>query len=115
MLFFKSITIRYRTLSIGKRKIKDVTTKFKNVESIALLESQLTENCGCSNCQRLVASIKEKLADYSNNRKIKMLTLAQDEWTIQKTVEFLNVKEHAVNQAKKLKKKKVFSNPFQLL
>ena len=27
-----------RTLSIGKRKVKDVTTKFKNVVSIALSE-----------------------------------------------------------------------------
>ena len=31
-----------RRLSIGKRKIKDVITKFKNVVSIALLEPQLT-------------------------------------------------------------------------
>ena len=41
-----------RTLSIGKMKIKDVKTKFKNVVSMALSEPQLTENSDCSNCQR---------------------------------------------------------------
>ena len=41
-----------KALSIGKRKIKDVTTKFKNVVSMALSEPQLTENSDCSNCQR---------------------------------------------------------------
>ena len=48
-----------RPLSIGKKKIKDVTTKFKNIVSTALLEPQLTENSDCSNCQRFVDSIKE--------------------------------------------------------
>ena len=48
-----------RTLTIGKRKIKDVTTKFKNLVSIALSEPQLTKNSDCNNCQRLVDSIKE--------------------------------------------------------
>ena len=64
-----------RVLSIGKRKMKDVTTKFKNVVSIVLSEPQLTENNDCSNCQRLVDSIKEKITDRSNKRKIQMLTL----------------------------------------
>ena len=35
-----------------------------------------------------------------------MLTLSLEDWTIQKTVEFFNVSEHAVKQARKLKKKK---------
>ena len=64
-----------RVLSIGKRKMKDVTTKFKNIVSIVLSEPQLTENNDCSNCQRLVDSIKEKITDCSNERKIQMLTL----------------------------------------
>ena len=59
-----------RVLSIGKRKIKDITKKFKNVVSIALLELQFTENRDCSNCQRLVDSLKEIRADFSNERKI---------------------------------------------
>ena len=78
-----------RTLSIGKRKIKDVTTKFKIVVSIAILEPQLTENSDCSNCQRLVGSIKEELTYCSNSRKMQMFTLAPEGWTIQKTVDFL--------------------------
>ena len=97
-----------RTLSIGKRKIKDVITKFKNVVSIVLLELQLTENSDCSNCQRLVDSIKEKLTDCSNETKIQMLTLAPEDWTIQKAREFFDVSEHAVKQARKLKKEKGF-------
>ena len=95
-----------RTLTIGKRKIKDVTTKFKNFVSIALSELQLTENSDCSNCQRLVDSIKEKLTGCSRERKIQMFTLAPEDWTIQKVVEFFKVCEHAVKQARKLKKEK---------
>ena len=46
------------------------TKKFKNVVSIALLEPQFNENRDCSNCQRLVDSLKEILTDCSNERKI---------------------------------------------
>ena len=35
-----------------------------------------------------------------------MLTLAPEDWTIQKTVQFFNVSEHALKQARKLKKEK---------
>ena len=69
-------------------------------------EPQLTEKSDCTNCQRLVDSIKEKLTDCSNYRKMKMLTLAPKDWTIQKTMEFFNVSEHTVKQARKLKKEK---------
>ena len=73
-----------RTLSIGKRNIKDVTIKFKNVLFIVLLEHKLTENSDCSNCQRSVDSIKEKITHCSNKRKIQILTLAPEHWTVQK-------------------------------
>ena len=63
--------------TIGKSKINDVTTKFKNVVSIALSEPQLNENSNCSNCQRLVDSIKEKPTDCSSERKYKYLLLLQ--------------------------------------
>ena len=63
--------------SIGKRKIKDDTIKFKSVVSMALSEPQLTKNSDCRNCQRLVVSIKEKVTDCSNERKVQVLTLAQ--------------------------------------
>ena len=68
-----------RALSIGKKKIKYVTTKFKNVVSTALSKPQLNKNSNCSNCQRLVDSIKEKLTDCSNERKTQMLTLVPEE------------------------------------
>ena len=37
-----------------------------------------------------------------------MLTLTQEDWTIQKTVEFFNDSEYVVKQARKLKEKKEF-------
>ena len=98
-----------RTLSIGKRKIKDVTKKFKNVVSIALSEPQLTENSDCSNCQRLVDSIKEKLTDCSNERKIKNTNAYSCSRRLDNTknsAKFFNVSEHAVKQVRKLKKEK---------
>ena len=57
------------------KKTKDITTKFKKVVSIALSDPQLTENGDCSNCQRLLHLVKEKIKNYSNGTKIQMLTL----------------------------------------
>ena len=42
----------------------------------------------------------------SNERKIEILALAPEDWTMQKTVEFFNVSEHAVKQARNPKKEK---------
>ena len=61
---------------------------FKNVLSVALSEPQLTENTDCSNCQRLVDAIKEKLTGCSNQRKIQMLTLAPEDWQSKKQSSF---------------------------
>ena len=99
--------------TIGKRKINDVTMKFKNVVSITLSEPQLNENSNCSNCQRLVDSIKEKLTDCSSERKIQILLLQKIGQS--NKLEFFNVTEHAVKQDRKLKQKTDFRNPFQLL
>ena len=42
-----------------------------------------------------------------------MLTLAPEDWAIPKTVGFFNVSEHAVNQARNLKKEKgILETPF---
>ena len=57
------------------KKTKDITTKFKKVVSIELSEPQLAENGDCSNCQRLVNSVKEKFKNCSNGREIPMFTL----------------------------------------
>ena len=74
--------------------------------SVALEEPQLTENNDCNNCLKLVNSIKEKLTDCSKEKKVQMLTLVPDDWTIQKTVDFFSVSQHVVKQARKLKKEK---------
>ena len=84
--------------------------------SVALEEPQLTENNDCNNCLKLVNSIKEKLTDCSKEKKVQMLTLVPDDWTIQKTVDFFSVSQHVVKQARKLKKEeRDLSNPFWLL
>ena len=88
--------------SIGKRKIKDDTIKFKSVVSMALSEPQLTENSDCRNCQRLVVSIKEKVTDCSNERKSTSAYSCPENWTVQKRVEFFNVSEYLVKKARKL-------------
>ena len=60
-------------------------TKFRNDLDIVLSEPQLTENSDCSNCQRLLDSIKEKLTDCSNEIKIQLLTPSLEDWTIKKS------------------------------
>ena len=93
-----------RTLLLGKRKIKDLLTKFKYAMFIALSEPQLVENGDCSSCQRLVNSLKEKIKNCSSERKTQMFTLVSEDWTSKKTQ--FNISEHAVRQARKLKKEK---------
>ena len=41
---------------------------------IALSEPQLAENGDCSSCQRLVNSVKEKIKNFSSERKTQMFT-----------------------------------------
>ena len=47
--FYLKILRPDRTLSLGKRKMRDFTIKFKNVVSMALSEPQLAQNGDCSN------------------------------------------------------------------
>ena len=62
-----------RKLSLANKKIKEITTKFKKAVSIALSEPQLVENSDCSNCWRLLDSVKKKIKNCSNGRKYKCL------------------------------------------
>ena len=55
---------------------------------------------------KLVYSIKEKLKESGKERKIQLLKLVPDDWSIYKTMEFFNVSEYSVKQARKLKKEK---------
>ena len=73
-----NVLLSHRVLSIGKRKIKDVPTKFKNVASIALSKPQLTENSDRSNCWRLVDSTRRNLQIAPTRAKYKCLRLPQN-------------------------------------
>ena len=55
---------------------------------------------------KLVYSIKEKLKESDKERKIQLLTLVPDDWSIYRTMEFVNFSEYSVKQARKLKKEK---------
>ena len=62
-----------RTVALGKRKIQDVTSKFTDVVSVVLTESQVAENTDvCDNCMKLVYSIKKKLKDKPEKRARKL-------------------------------------------
>ena len=72
-----------RFVALGKRKIQDVIRNFSSSVSVALTEGQLAENADvCDNCIKLVYSIKEKLKESDKERKIQLLTLVPDDWSI---------------------------------
>ena len=72
-----------RFVALGERKIQDVTSNFSNSVSVALTESQLAEKTDvCDNCTKLVYSIKEKLKESDKERKIQLITLVPDDWSI---------------------------------
>ena len=72
-----------RFVALGERKIQDVISNFSNSVSVALTESQLAEKTDvCDNCTKLVYSIKEKLKESDKERKIQLLTLVPDDWSI---------------------------------
>ena len=52
---------------------------------------------------KLVYSIKEKLKERDKERKIQLLLLVPDDWSIHRTMEFFNVSEYFIKQARKLK------------
>ena len=95
-----------RTVALGKRKIQDVTSKFTDVVSVVLTESQVAENTDvCDNCMKLVYSIKEKKQS-DKERKIQLLVLVHDDWSIHRKIEFFNVREYSAKQARNLRKEK---------
>ena len=58
-----------RTVALGKRKIQDVTSKFTDVVSVVLTESQVAENTDvCDSCMKLVYSIKKNLKTNQKNQ-----------------------------------------------
>ena len=94
-----------RVLSLGKKKIDNVTRKFRNAVAVTLSEPELKES-DCDNCSRLVEEIKKKMTLASKQERIQLLSIVPEDWSIQKTVEFFGVTEYSVKLARKLKKEK---------
>ena len=93
-----------RSVALVKRKIQGVTSEITNAVSAALAECQLTENTNVfDNCMKLVYSIKENLKENSKERKIQLLTLVPDDWSIHWTMEFFKVSEYSVKPTRKLR------------
>ncbi|XP_060780327.1 uncharacterized protein LOC132888272 [Neoarius graeffei] len=98
----------------AKRKAKDINTaaKSKIAEVLDIPTEELTssqDEGGCDRCKdldRLVTLLKEKCATATYQEKIKIVTLAPESWTIQRTVEEFSVTEHLVKKARELKKNK---------
>ena len=56
-------------------------------------------------------SAKKKIKNCSNGRKIQIRSPVPEYWTIQKIKHFLKVSEHALRQARKLKKEGILVTP----
>jgi len=69
------------TFSVGKRKIKDVATRFSKVVAVACNQSlELDSNSECDNCSRLMQLVREKLRYTPTKDKIvELLTLVPDD------------------------------------
>ena len=80
-------TLRYdRIFKLGKRKIESTIIKLKSTIALALNEPQLASSKNeCSNCSKLVTSIKETLVSSNRERKTQLLTLVPYDWSVQKT------------------------------
>ena len=103
-----------RTVSLGKRKINEFTTKFNQTIAVALDEPSLaiSVNKDCDNCEKLMKLIKEKVFVSDRDQAIQMLTLVPDDWPIPKTADYFEVTQYTVKQARRLKQEKaILSTP----
>ena len=100
----------------GKRKIKEVreVLESKVASALSVDKSELDENptledddcSGCSDLDRLVQLVKEKIEISSQRKKVQLLTLAPESWSIAKCAAEFNVSEYQVKKARSLKKEK---------
>ena len=95
-------------MTLGKRKINDVKTKFSQAVAVALDEPSLVQslNKECDSCERLMQLIKEKMVHSDTDQRVQMLTLVPDDWTIPQTADYFNVTQYTVRQTRKTKQEK---------
>ena len=68
------------------------------------------ESCECcSNLERLITLLKEKVRNAPWWNKIQLLSLEAESWTMRKTIEEFSATEHVVTRARKLKEEKAYS------
>ena len=102
-------------LSYGKREVQQIKTAVKEncAHAFELATDQLDTEVESyelgSGLERLITLLKEKVKSAQRWKKIQLLTLEAESWTIRKTIEELSVMEHGVKQARKLKKEKAYS------
>ena len=92
---FDCVPLKYSrndmVLNHCKRKIGNPTDKMSGAVAIALNETQLaTSKKDCDKWMRLVDSITS-----NRERKIQLLTLVANDWSIQTTCNLLNMTEYA--------------------
>ena len=92
---FDCVPLKYSrndmVLNLCKRKIENPTDKMSGAVAIALNEIQLaTSKKDCDKWMRLVDSITS-----NRERKIQLLTLVANDWSIQTTCNLLNMTEYA--------------------
>ena len=60
---------------------------------------------------KLVYLIKKNLKEGDKERKIQLLILVPDDWSINRTMEFFNIIEYSIKQARNLTRRKEFCLP----
>ena len=101
-------------ISYGKRKVSQLHAAVKAKCTHALdLQTEVfestTDDCSARSCQdinHLISLLKEKVMQATRQDKIKLLTLAPQSWTCQRTMQEFGVAEHMVKRARQLKKEK---------
>ena len=88
-------------LSYGKRKVKQLHTavnaKCAHALDLPVGEFESTDDGDTESCrdlERLIALLKEKLKTATRQEKIKLLSLAPESWTQQKTLREFSVTTH---------------------
>ena len=100
-------------LECGKQKVKKLETSMTNLVASALdidpkkIISEKKQKCiNCNDLDKLLDAIKEKVKISLNEKKVQLLTLTPDSWSIKKTCNAFSVSDHLVKKARKLKNEK---------
>ena len=69
------------------------------------MRSEIRADCSkCNGLDKLVVQVKEKFSVSSRNKKVKLLTLTPESWTVEKTTKNFEVSKYHVKKARYLKK-----------